>query len=172
MAPKGQSTRPTSDRTRQALFNVIEHAAWAPPLEGARVLDVFAGSGALGIEALSRGAESACFIERDPEAVRTLEANLRALGVSSRGRALRLDAVRLPPASADAGFDMVFLDPPYGRGLVEEALARLGEAGWLSHTRLIVAELAEADLFTPPQGWTLRDQRTWGVAAVYLLTPA
>lgn len=171
MAPKGQSTRPTSDRTRQALFNVLEHAVWAPAIAGARVLDVFAGSGALGIEALSRGAASACFIERDPEAARTLEGNLRSLGLTTRGRVLRLDALRLPPASPEAAFDLVFLDPPYGRGLALDALARLTETGWLAATQLIIAEVGENDAFIAPPGWAVCDQRQWGVAAVYMLTP-
>jgi 16S rRNA (guanine966-N2)-methyltransferase len=137
VAPKGQSTRPTADRTRQALFNVLEHAAWAPALDGRRVLDLFAGSGALGLEAISRGAACCLFLDRNAAAREAILANVGALGLADRIRIERRDAVTLGiRTSADgAPFDLAFLDPPYGQGLGEAALARLAAGAWLAAGR-------------------------------------
>src|ERR1700710_330038 len=121
VVPPGQGTRPTADRVRQALFDMIMHAAWGgrAVIEGATVLDVFAGTGALGLEALSRGAASACFIESDPAALRVLRSNIAAVKAGSRSEVLAVDALTALPGSPA---DVVFLDPPYGQALIPRAL--------------------------------------------------
>ena len=118
VAPKGQLTRPTADRTRQALFNVLEHAAWSHGLAGLRTADLFAGTGALGLEALSRGAAFCLFVEQDRAAADGLSRNLRDLRCDDRARVWATDAASLPPRASGglAAFDLIFLDPPYGKG--------------------------------------------------------
>ena len=174
VAPKGHSTRPTADRARQAIFNVLEHAAWAPDLEGARVMDLFAGSGALGIEALSRGAAFCLFVERDEPARAAIRANLATLRVEQRARLDRRDAAALPPGTAADGgpFDCAFLDPPYGKGLGEAALTHLAAGGWLAEDAIAVLERGADDPAGVPVGFALIDERRWGVARVSFLKPA
>ena len=140
VAPAGQSTRPTADRVRQALFDMLLHAPWAgrDAVEGAHVLDAFAGTGALGLEALSRGAAHASFLEPDRAALAALRANITACRAADRTTVLAVDATR-PPAAKTA-CSLVFLDPPYGQGLVPRALTALRGAGWLTTGALIVAE--------------------------------
>ena len=130
-SPPGLATRPTSDRARQALFDVLAHAPWAPALEGARVIDLFAGSGALGFEALSRGAASCLFVETDEAARGAIRDNADALGALGCTRVHRRDATDLGPRPASAGeaFRLAFLDPPYTKGLGERARGRLARAG-------------------------------------------
>lgn len=141
LAPAGSGTRPTADRVRQALFDAIVHAPWAtwdPAFTGLRVLDAFAGTGALGLEALSRGAAHASFFERDRAALDVLRQNVRACGAGPRAEVRAVDATRPPPPAAPCG--LVFLDPPYRRGLVPAALAALGAAGWFAPGAVAVAE--------------------------------
>ena len=173
VAPKGQSTRPTADRTRQALFNVLEHAAWAPALEGRRVIDLFAGSGALGLEAISRGAAYCLFVDRGEAARAAIRANVEALNLIGRTRIDRRDAVTLSERTDADGppFDLALLDPPYGRGLGEAALARLAAGGWLAADALVVLERGSADPSPTPAGFALLDERTWGAARVSFLSP-
>ena len=139
IAPPGTETRPTADRVRQALFDMLMHAPWGGRslIEDATVLDVFAGTGALGLEALSRGAASAAFVERSRPALTALRANIEACGAKDRCEVLAIDAL-LSPAGERA--DIVFLDPPYGQELVPRALARLRSAGRVRPGSLIVAE--------------------------------
>ena len=133
VAPDGQGTRPTSDRARQAVFNVLEHAAWAEPLDGMRVIDLYAGSGALGFEAISRGAAFALFVETDDEARGAIRENADAYGVMGRTRVHRRSATDLGPRPGSDGeaFDMAVLDPPDRKGLGEQTLQRLLEGNWL-----------------------------------------
>ena len=168
VAPKGQSTRPTADRTRQALFNVLEHAVWSPGLEGARVIDLFAGSGALGLEAISQGAEFCLFVERDEAALRALRGNVAALGLADRTRIDRRDAGKLGPCAGEP-FDLAFLDPPYGQGLAEMALARLAEGDWLAPDALVAVERGADDPQIVPRGFEALDARSWGAARVSFL---
>jgi 16S rRNA (guanine966-N2)-methyltransferase len=168
VAPKGHSTRPTADRARQALFNVLAHAAWSPGVEGARVLDLFAGSGALGLEAISEGAEFCLFVERDEAALRAIRGNVAALGVGDVTRIDRRDAATLGPCAGEP-FDLAFLDPPYGQGLAEAALARLAEGGWLAPDALVVVERGEDEPQTVPPGFEALDSRVWGAARVSFL---
>ena len=169
VAPKGQSTRPTADRARQALFNVLEHAPWSPGLDGARTIDLFAGSGALGLEAISRGAASCLFIERDPAALAAIGANIETLGLGDRTRTLRRDAAELPARTEGAPFDLAFLDPPYGQGLAERALARLAAGGWLAPAAIVVVERGADEADIAPERFEALDLRTWGAAKVSFL---
>jgi 16S rRNA (guanine966-N2)-methyltransferase len=140
-APAGSATRPTADRVRQALFDMLAHAPWAGRqlVEGARVLDAFAGTGALGLEALSRGAAQASFIEQDRAALAALRANIETLGAGERCRVIAGDALRPPPGLACG---LLFLDPPYGGTLLEAAVAALDRAGWIAPGALLIAESA------------------------------
>lgn len=139
VAPPGTETRPTSDRARQAMFDMLMHAPWAEgAVRGATVLDVFAGTGSVGLEALSRGAQAVTFIESGRPALAALRANIAACGAEDACRVLAADA-RMPPRGMGCG--LVFLDPPYGAGLVPLALAALAAAGWLAADALVLAEV-------------------------------
>lgn len=171
-APAGLATRPTADRAREALFNVIEHAGFAPALQGARVLDLYAGSGALGFEALSRGAEFCLFVETSEEARGAIRDTIEAFGLFGQTRIHRRDAARLGPRPASAGppFRMAFMDPPYRANLCPPTVQALLDGGWLAQDALLVCELAadEADLQAP--GLQIRDVRIWGAAKVVFAT--
>ena len=171
VAPGGQGTRPTSDRARQAMFNVLEHAAWAEPLEGMRVMDLFAGSGALGFEAISRGAAFALFVETDDEARGAIRENADAYGVMGRTRVHRRSAIDLGgrPGSDGEAFNLVFLDPPYRSGLGEQALARLIDGNWLKPGAVVVFERGsdEPEIDTP--GYERLNARDYGAARVLFL---
>ena len=161
-APPGDATRPTADRVRQALFDRLMHAPWAgrAAVEGARVLDAFAGTGALGLEALSRGAAHATFIENGRAALPVLRANIGACRAEARCTVLAADALRPPPGTPCT---LLFLDPPYGGGLVPLAVAALAAAGWAGPGTLVVAEIGRDD--PDPAGAPL-DDRVQGAARV------
>ena len=129
-APQSQAIRPTADRLRETLFNILAHA-YDDPISGARVLDLFAGTGALGIEAISRGAAYALFVDDGVEARALLRDNVETLGLGGVTRIFRRDATRLGPAHPIEAFSLLFLDPPYGKGLAERALLAAREGGWL-----------------------------------------
>lgn len=171
VAPQGQGTRPTSDRARQAVFNVLEHAAWAEPLQGARVMDLFAGSGALGFEAMSRGAAFCVFVEIDDEARGAIRENADAYGIMGATRVHRRSAIEMGvrPGSDGEAFDIAFLDPPYGKGLGEQSLQRLLHGDWLKPGALVVFERGsdEPDIDTP--GYDRLDARDYGAARVLFL---
>jgi len=169
-APPGRDTRPTSDRAREAIFNILEHAEWSPGLEGRRVLDLFAGSGALGLEALSRGGAFALFVETDASARGTIRDNIEALGLFGVTRIHRRDATDLgvKPAGLGEPFDLVFLDPPYGKGLGERALARLQEGRWITGDALMVFECG-ADETPGIADYETLDVREYGAAKVFFL---
>lgn len=168
LAPDGRGTRPSSDRLRESVFNILAHGDY-PPLAGARVADIFAGSGALGLEALSRGAAKAVFVETARPALSALERNAGALGLDARVRILRCDATRLPRAGAPV--DIAFLDPPYGKGLAEPALASLLAGGWLAPEALVVVETGSDEALITPAGLTLVDRRDIGGSRLWLLSP-
>jgi 16S rRNA (guanine966-N2)-methyltransferase len=171
VTPEGQGTRPTSDRARQAVFNVLEHAAWAEPLEGMRVMDLYAGSGALGFEAISRGAAFALFVEIDEEARGAIRENADAYGTMGRTRVHRRSAIDLGgrPGSDGEAFDLAFLDPPYRKGLGELTLLRLLEGNWLKPGAIVVFERGsdEPEINTP--GYDRLDAREYGAAQVLFL---
>jgi 16S rRNA (guanine966-N2)-methyltransferase len=171
VAPKGHTTRPTAERTREALYNVLVHAAWSPPLEGARVIDLFAGSGALGFEALSRGAGFALFVESDAGARGAIRENAEALGVMGITRIHRRDAGALgeKPAGLGSPFDLAFLDPPYGQGLALRALERLAGGGWLAEGAIAVVEIGADEPEPKRADYALMDSRGYGAAKVVFL---
>ncbi|MCK8786791.1 16S rRNA (guanine(966)-N(2))-methyltransferase RsmD [Roseomonas sp. NAR14] len=167
-APAGAATRPTADRIRQALFDMLWHAPWGGRglIEGATVLDAFAGTGALGLEALSRGAAHATFIENDRAALAALRANIEACRESPNATVLAADATRPPRAPAPCG--LVLLDPPYGKDLVPRALDALGGAGWIAPGALVCAEVAAAETPELP-GFEPLAERAHGAARVLVL---
>ncbi len=171
VTPEGQSTRPTSDRARQAIFNVLEHAPWAEGLHEARVIDLYAGSGALGFEALSRGAAFCLFVDTDDGARGAIRENMDAYGLFGRCRVHRRSATDLGPRPGSAGeaFTLAFLDPPYAKGLGEQTLARLLEGGWLAPGAIVVFERGsdEPEIDTP--GYERLDARDYGAARVLFL---
>jgi 16S rRNA (guanine966-N2)-methyltransferase len=172
VAPKGHSTRPTADRTRQAMFNVLEHAAWSPGLRDRRVLDLFAGSGALGLEALSRGARSCVCIDLDEDARAAIGRNALALGLTDAVAIRRADATRLGPRPDPAPFDLAFLDAPYGMGLSEPALAGLARHHWLAPEAIVVVERGVGETPLEAPGYETLDSRDWGAARIYFLKVA
>lgn len=171
VTPEGQNTRPTSDRARQAIFNVLEHAPWADGLHEARVIDLYAGSGALGFEALSRGAAFCLFVDTDDGARGAIRENMDAYGLFGRCRVHRRSATDLGPRPGSAGeaFTLAFLDPPYAKGLGEHTLARLLEGGWLAPGAVVVFERGsdEPEIDTP--GYERLDARDYGAARVLFL---
>jgi 16S rRNA (guanine966-N2)-methyltransferase len=169
VTPPGDTTRPTSDRARQAVFNILEHAAWAPPLHGARVIDLFAGSGALGLEALSRGAAFCLFVETDDAARGAIRENVDAFGLFGQTRVHRRDAtdLGLPPSSAGGPFNLAFLDPPYAKGLGEKALAQLIAGGWLAPGAIVMLERGREEPDPTPEGYERLDARDYGAARVF-----
>jgi 16S rRNA (guanine966-N2)-methyltransferase len=159
-APKSQSIRPTADRLREALFNILVHA-YDNPIGGARVLDLFAGTGALGIEALSRGAAFTLFVDDGAEARALLRENVATLGLGGTSRIFRRDATKLGPAHPLEPFSLAFLDPPYGKGLAEQALDSARAGGWLVPDALIVVEEAKKSAFAAPEGFAEIERRTY-----------
>src|ERR1700742_1558973 len=158
-APKSQAIRPTSDRLRESLFNILAHA-YGDPVSGARVLDLYAGTGALGIEAISRGAGFALFIDDGAEARALIRQNVDALGLGQVTRVFRRDATKLGPAHPVEPFGLVFLDPPYRKGLALPALTSALEGGWLTENALVVVEEI-AGAFKAPEGYADIERRQY-----------
>ena len=161
-APKGLSTRPTSDRVRESLFNVLEHGAPDLDFDGIRVLDLFAGSGALGLEALSRGARYCLFIDDDTAARAAIRRNVEALGLTGVTKIWRRDAIKLGPAGNVTPFGLVFCDAPYGKGLGVQALAGAAEGGWLEPQAIAVWEEHAGSDFAWPAPFKELDRRRYG----------
>ena len=167
-APKGLSTRPTSDRVRQALFNVLEHGPARFEFEGARVLDLFAGTGALALEALSRGARYAVLIEEDAAARAAIRRNVEALSLTGVTKIWRRDATRLGEAGTLQPFDLVFCDPPYGESLGERALAAAAAGGWLAKGAVAVLEERADSEIAWPAPFEEIDRRRYGDTVIAL----
>ena len=170
--PKGQATRPTSDRARQAVFNILEHAPWSAGVRDQRVVDLFAGSGALGFEALSRGASFCLFVETDEAARGAIRENVESLGgLFGRTRVHRRDATNLGdrPGADGPAFDLAFLDPPYAKGLGEQALAKLAAGSWLAPAAIVVFERGVTEPPFTVEGFTPLDARDYGAARVCFL---
>jgi 16S rRNA (guanine966-N2)-methyltransferase len=171
VAPQGAATRPTASRARESLFNILAHAGWREdgrsPLLDARTLDAFAGSGALGLEALSRGAGHVTFLDNDAAAIRAIGDNLRKLGETAAATLVRGDATRPPPARQAC--DLAFLDPPYRSGLAARALAALDRAGWIAPAAVVSIELAHNEDLALPEGFAALDERRYGAAKLILL---
>ena len=160
VAPASQDIRPTADRLRESVFNILVHA-YDDPFQDARVLDLFAGTGALGIEAISRGAVFTLFVDNGAEARALLRNNVEALALGGVTKVYRRDATDLGPAHPMEPFSLVFLDPPYGQGLAEKALASLRNGGWLKPNALLVVEEAKAAAFAAPDGYEELERRTY-----------
>ena len=170
-APKGEATRPTSDRARQAVFNILEHAAWSKGVRDLRVIDLFAGSGALGFEALSRGAAFCLFVETDAAARGAIRENVEAMSLFGVTRVHRRDATDLGvrPGADGPAFELAFLDPPYARGLGEQALERLAAGGWLAPGATVIFERGAAEPHVDVAGYEVLDVRDYGAARVHFL---
>ncbi len=158
-APKSQAIRPTADRLREALFNILAHA-YGDPASGARVLDLFAGTGALGLEAISRGATFTLFVDDGAEARALIRENVETLGLAAVTKIFRRDATRLGAAHPVEPFSLVFLDPPYGKGLAESALVSARAGQWLTEDALIVVE-ESVGAFKTPGGFDELERRKY-----------
>ena len=169
-APASQKTRPTGDRARETVFNMLEHAAWAPSLADARIIDLFAGSGALGFEALSRGASFCLFVETDHAARGAIRDNIETLNVYGQTRVHRRSATALGrrPAGVNQPFSHAFLDPPYHNGLVAPTLDVLHQGDWLAPDALIIAETAHDTVLEVPD-WSCVEEREVGAAKFWFL---
>lgn len=175
-APEGFEVRPTSDRARESLFNILEHGRFSPdgisPLRGAHVLDAFAGTGALGLEALSRGAERLVAMDVKSAAIACIKANARALGDLARVTLFQCDATKPPrPLAGPAGSpcSLVFLDPPYKSGLGSAALTALAEAGWIAAGAICVLEVDKSEHGAAPDGYAILDERSYGKAKLVFM---
>ena len=169
--PRSQAIRPTADRLREALFNILLHS-YGDPVSGARVLDLFAGTGALGLESLSRGARFALFIDDAAQARALIRDNVAALGLGGATRIFRRDATKLGAAGPVDPFSLVFLDPPYREGLAERALACARSGGWLVPGALAVVEEAVDARFAPPAGFIEAERRRYDDSELILLRAA
>jgi 16S rRNA (guanine966-N2)-methyltransferase len=165
--PASDAIRPTSDRLRETLFNILAHT-YPESLDGTAVIDLFAGTGAMGLEAVSRGARKALFVDDGTEARALLGANVETLGVGGQTRIFRRDARKLGSAPPGESFSLAFLDPPYGKGFAEGALVALRDGGWLMQDALVVIEEAAQASFALPDGYELIETRTYGDTQVVL----
>ena len=173
VAPADARVRPTSDRVRQAVFNILAHNDFGMgfTLASARAADLFAGTGALGIEALSRGASFCLFVDDSAESRGLIRENIEALSLTGASKIWRRDATQLGPMAAGAGgpFDLVFLDPPYRKGLIAPALASLHDGGWLAERAVLIVETAEDDPIPSVDGFSIHDERVYGDTRVLFL---
>lgn len=160
--PSGSATRPTSDRVRESVFNILAHGIDGLALEGARVLDLFAGTGAMGLEAISRGARFCQFVDDSAEARGLIRRNADALGVIGLAKIWRRDATNLGPCAPQPGFDLVFADPPYGKGLGGKALTSLVYGQWLNPNAIVVLEEAAKAEVPAIDGLDRIDERAYG----------
>jgi 16S rRNA (guanine966-N2)-methyltransferase len=171
-APTGTLTRPTSDKVRESLFNILAHGIEEFEIEGARVLDLFSGTGAFGLEALSRGAAYCLFVDDNADARGIIRENIEAFGLTGASKVWRRDATKLGAAAPMQPFQLLFADPPYGKGLGERALAAAADGGWLASGAVCVLE-ERADVEPPiPSAFTLAEKRVYSDTAIYLLRKA
>ncbi len=167
-SPTSQDIRPTSDRLRETIFNILAHA-YDDPVEGAAVIDLFAGTGAMGLEALSRGAKRVLFVDDGTQARALIRANIEACGVGGATKIFRRDATKLGQAPIGERFALAFLDPPYGKSLVEPALIALRDGGWLLPDALVIAEEAADVTLAVPDGLMQLEQRVYGDTQVVIM---
>jgi 16S rRNA (guanine966-N2)-methyltransferase len=169
LSPKDDSVRPTADRVRQALFNILASRV-GPVLDGKRVLDLFAGTGALGLEALSRGAANVVFVDDGAEARGLIRDHIEAFGAGGVTKLLRRDATALGPAGSMKPFDLIFLDPPYGKGLGEAALVSARAGNWIAPDAIIVLEESSEIKLALPPGFAVDERREYGAAAAHFIS--
>jgi 16S rRNA (guanine966-N2)-methyltransferase len=167
-SPQHEGLRPTADRVRESLFNILAHGVEGFSLGGARVIDLFAGTGALGLEAISRGAAFCLFVDNEAEARALVRANIETFGLTGITRIFRRDATDLGPAGTMAPFDIAFLDPPYGHGLGEKALAALADGGWLVPGAIVVLEERAGTSVVLSTAFEQIDTRTYGDTQVII----
>ncbi len=170
LSPADDSIRPTSDRARESVFNILASRIGVH-LDGLKVLDLFAGTGALGLEALSRGASGAVFVDTGAEARGIIRVHIEAFGIAGIAKLLRRDATELGLAGTMGPFDLVFLDPPYGKGFGEKALVSLQAGAWLARDATIVLEESSEVELALPAGFEVDDRREYGAAAVHFIRP-
>src|SRR3954463_16633642 len=163
--PSSDAIRPTSDRLRETIFNILQHG-YNNPIEGARVLDLFAGTGAMGLEALSRGAAFALLVDDGAQARGIIRENVELLGVGGATRLFRRDATRMGDAASNAPFSVVFCDPPYGKDLAPKALISCAGGGWRAPGALVVVEEAQGGEGALPEGFTELQRRDYGETQV------
>jgi 16S rRNA (guanine966-N2)-methyltransferase len=169
LSPEDDSIRPTADRVRESIFDIIS-SRLGTSLDGLRVLDLFAGTGAMGLEALSRGAANVVFVDTGAEARGLIRDHIEAFGAGGVTKLLRRDATALGDAGTMGPVDLIFLDPPYGQGLGERALVAVREGGWLKPETLLVLEERSDATVAMPEGFTLEDRRIYGTAAIHILS--
>ncbi len=169
-APKGRGTRPTADRTREAVFNILTHADWAPAIESARAIDLFAGSGALGLEAMSRGAGFCLFVETDAAARAAIRKNVETLQLTGTTRIHRRSATALGemPSHLGGPFDLAFLDPPYANELAEPSLNALNTGGWLADGAIAIVETGSKETLNAAD-WSILEDREYGAAKIWFI---
>jgi len=170
VAPSGKTTRPTSDQARESIFNILRSATWAPTMDGAIVIDIFAGSGALGLEALSRGAEFCLFVETEPKARAAIRENTTTMGLGGCTRLHRRDAtkLRIEPGNLRGPFTHIFLDPPYNKNLARPVLRKLNEQDLIADGAVIIYEMGKEE--EPNlRGYEVHDTRIWGAAKVVFM---
>lgn len=165
VAPEGLDTRPTSDRARESVFNILEHQTWGrAALRGGHVLDVFSGTGALGLEAFSRGAARVTFMDKDETAMKALRTNAKGMGASDTMQMLRIDVSNPPTSTTPCG--LVFMDAPYGSGLTDVALQALKKNGWMTKDTICVVEMSKKEKWDVPHEYEELDRRKYGAAQV------
>ena len=171
IAPRGTGTRPTSDQARESIFNILTHADWAPALDNVNVIDIFAGSGALGIEAISRGAGFCLFVETAPAARAAIRENVDKMGLAGMTRVHRRDAtkLRIEPGNLKGPFTYLFIDPPYHKGLGLPVIRKLNAQGLIAKNAIIIYETGKDE--DPNLGqFTVLDIRKWGAAKVHFFS--
>lgn len=166
--PSSNAIRPTTDRTRESLFNILAHS-FPEKLEGGRVLDLFAGTGALGLEAMSRGARAGLFVEESVEGRGLLRQNIEAFGLQGQTKIFRRDACNLGPIGSIEPFDLVFADPPYGKGLGEKAFLSAFTGGWLNPDALLVLEEEADAVLALDNRFEVHDERGYGGTIIRLI---
>lgn len=162
----GAHLRPTTDRVRETLFNVLEGGRYGDPISDVHILDLFAGTGALGLEALSRGGAHVTFVETGRKSLSLIRSNIELCGASDRCKIISRDARRLGPCTGTPA-DLIFLDPPYGKGLGEAALSAAIKGGWIAPDALILWE--ESESIVPPDGMSLLESRDFGGTTISFL---
>ena len=169
--PSGRDTRPTSDQTRESIFNILAHASWAPPLEGAIVSDIFAGSGALGLEVISRGVKFCLFVETEPKARAAIRENIEKMNLFGVTRLHRRDATKLKvaPGNLRGAFTHIFMDPPYYKGLWKPVLLRLKDQGLIADDGVIILEIGKDEEDIEFKGFEIYADKIWGAARVLFL---
>ncbi len=172
IAPTGQATRPTSDRVREAIFNILHHHPWpvGAVLENAAVLDVCCGTGAMGLEAISRGARAAWFMDMAAPALQATQDNITALHCATQAQILRCDATKPPQATQPCG--LIFIDPPYRQNLPAQIVPALRAAGWVAPGALLVIETARDEILVLPEAWQTALHRDYGATAVHFVSAA